>query len=86
MKISQWGYFKRCAKRAWKLFKAYYDSKKSGVIDYDLTKDRGYNEVLELVFALEIVKTAKNAESDKKVVFKEALLGRERGVNRRKYA
>ncbi|MBL7072132.1 MAG: transposase [Candidatus Omnitrophica bacterium] len=53
--------------------RAYYDSKKSGVIDYDLTKDRGSNEVLEPVFSLEMVKTAESAESDKNGVSKETL-------------
>ena len=53
--------------------RAYYDSKKSGVIDYGLTKDRGSNEVPEPVFALEMVKTAENAENDKNGVLKEAL-------------
>jgi len=53
--------------------RAYYDSKKEEVLDYDLTEDRGSNKVLEPVFALEMVKTAKNAESDKNVVLKEAL-------------
>ncbi|MDP2929217.1 MAG: integrase core domain-containing protein [Candidatus Omnitrophota bacterium] len=53
--------------------RAYYDSKKSGVTDYDLTKDRGSNEVLEPVFSLEMVETAESAESDKNGVLKEAV-------------
>lgn len=53
--------------------RAYYDSKKSGVIDYDLTEDRGSNEVLEPVFSLEMVETAESAENDKNGVLKETL-------------
>lgn len=53
--------------------RAYYDSKKSGVINYGLTNDSGSNEVPEPVFALKTVKTAENAESSKNEVLKEAL-------------
>jgi len=53
--------------------RTYYDSKKSGVIDYGLIEDRGSDKVIEPVFALKIVETAENAESGKKVVLKEAL-------------
>lgn len=53
--------------------RAYYDSKKSGVIDYDLTEDRGSNEILEPVFSLEMMETAENAENDKNGVLKEAV-------------
>ncbi|MDP2913183.1 MAG: integrase core domain-containing protein [Candidatus Omnitrophota bacterium] len=53
--------------------RAYYNSKKEEVSDYDLTKDRGSNEILEPVFALNIVETAENAEIDKNLVLKEAV-------------
>ncbi|MBU4467314.1 MAG: DDE-type integrase/transposase/recombinase [Candidatus Omnitrophica bacterium] len=53
--------------------RAYNNSKKEGVPDYDLTEDRGSNEVLEPVFALKIVETAEKAKSDKIGVLKEAL-------------
>lgn len=53
--------------------RAYNASKKEGVIDYDLTKDRGSTKIPEPVFALKIVKTAENAENDKNGALKEAL-------------
>ena len=53
--------------------RAYYDSKKSGVIDYGLIQDRGSDKVIEPMFALKIVETAGNAESDKNVMLKETL-------------
>ena len=48
----------------------YYDSKKEGVLDYDLTEDRGSNEILEPVLTLE---TAESAEIDKNVMLKKAV-------------
>ncbi len=53
--------------------RAYNSSKKEGVPEYDLIKDRASNETLEPVFTLKIVETAENAESGKKVALKEAL-------------
>ncbi len=50
--------------------RAYNSSKKEEVPEYGLIKDRGSNEVPEPVFALKIVETAENAESDKNVVLK----------------
>ena len=52
---------------------AYYHSKKEGVSDYGLTKDRGSNEVLGPAFALEMVKTAEDAENIKNAALKEAV-------------
>ena len=50
--------------------RAYHNSKKEGVPDYDLTEDRGSNEILEPVLVLE---TAESAESDKNWVLKKAV-------------
>lgn len=53
--------------------RAYYDSKRSGVIDYGLVEDRGSDKVIEPAFALKVVETAENAENDKNEVLKEAV-------------
>lgn len=50
--------------------RAYHNSKKEGVQDYDLTEDRGSKEILEPVLTLEM---AENAKSDKNAALKNAV-------------
>ena len=43
--------------------RAYYQSQRRGVLDYDLTKDLGSNEILEPVFALQNTENTENEKS-----------------------